>query len=183
MTVISQYHKHVYRILPPLGVCIKIPEDIQVWLKLTTISNVVITSKISTTVIDDNYTYIDEYSEQMYDMYPYSASIFPNKLLITYQRINFKYHFTSSHFGMITISYSYTYDAPQGVSAMISKMKLGGKTNTEIKAYFFDFLDTDVQQWIDDVDAGSATISATGTNTINFTLQNAPPPDRYNGEY
>ena len=169
MSEINLSHKHIYRILPHQGICKDLPQDVQVWLRCTTVTNPVITSKVNNYTVDENYIYVDEYQEERYGKHPYNVNIFPNNIRDTFQRINFKYHFETNPFGMVSVQYDYTNACPASLEADISRMITAGKTDAEIKNYYSDYDSTDMQAWITAIKA-SASATTSGTNTIVLQL-------------
>ena len=170
MPEINLNHKHIYRILPVNGTCKDLPQDVQVWLRCTTVTNPIITSKVNNYTVDENYIYVDEYQEERYGRYPYNANLFPNKLRDTFQRINFKYHFETNPFGMVYVQYDYTFDCPVFLQEDIQRLITAGKTDAEIIAIHSDYDSTDMQAWITAIKASAPVVTTSGTNTIVLQL-------------
>lgn len=179
MTAITtiQDHSHVYLFKPADSFITEHPQTLYVWLRPTEITEITITSSISTTVIKNTNINVTEVEEAYYDRY-YSGTQFPNEVVKTYQRVSFPYYFTGSNFALLTFTYTYSYTCPSEIETYITNLLSEGTSHADIIALLEPkrYLNTDIQNWIDAIEASSSSIVSEETTTFKWPVSQMVVP-------
>ena len=145
-------HYHVYLYKPADSFITTHPQTLYIYMKPTQIYDVAVTSKISTTKVNEWNINVDSYEEPYYDRYyPAKTDVFPNNIKKYYERISFPYYFTDSMYAILLIAYCYRYTCPAEYVTFITNKIAESVSDTDIKALMLKkgYTNTDVQNWID----------------------------------
>ena len=174
-TTIHQ-HSHVYLFKPVDCFITTHPQTLYIWLKPTEVTDVIVTSSISTTTVKPYAINVDEVAEAYYDQH-YSGTAFPATITKPYQRVSFSYYFTDRPFAILNISYTYSYTCPSEIETFITSKLNQSVSHADIIELLEQksFLEADIQNWIDAIEAGTTVVS-TGTTNFDWPIEQMITP-------